>query len=101
MAARIAAASGPGEVLISNPVRDIVAGSSIAFEGCGEHKLDGAPGTWHLFAACHRLERPDPDLSRADGLELAGDHGASSLVSNRSNAVCTFSDQASRKKGSE
>jgi pimeloyl-ACP methyl ester carboxylesterase len=50
--ARIAAAARPGEVLVSNTVRDIVAGSGIAFEERGEQKLDGAPGTWRLFAAC-------------------------------------------------
>ena len=52
IAARIAAAAGPGEVLISNTVRDIVAGSGIVFEERGEHKLDAASGTWRLFAAC-------------------------------------------------
>ena len=50
--ARIAAAAAPGEVLISNTVRDIVAGSGIAFEERGEHELDAANGTWRLFAAC-------------------------------------------------
>lgn len=50
--ARIAAAAAPGEVLISNTVRDIVAGSGIIFEERGEHELDAAPGTWRLFAAC-------------------------------------------------
>ena len=49
--ARIAAAAGPGEVLVSNTVRDIVAGSGIAFEDRGEHELDEAPGTRRLFAA--------------------------------------------------
>ena len=52
IAARIAVAAAPGEVLISNTVRDIVAGSGIAFEARGEHELDAAPGTWRLFAAC-------------------------------------------------
>jgi class 3 adenylate cyclase len=49
--ARIAAAAGPGEVFVSNTVRDIVAGSGIAFEDRGEHELDEAPGTSRLFAA--------------------------------------------------
>ena len=49
--AQIAAAAGPGEVLVSNTVRDIVAGSGIAFEERGQHELDPAPGTWRLFAA--------------------------------------------------
>ena len=50
--ARIAAAADPGEVLVSHTVRDIVAGSGIVFEERGEQELDGAPGTWRLFAAC-------------------------------------------------
>jgi hypothetical protein len=39
-------------VLISNTVRDIMAGSGITFDERGEHALDGPSGTWHLFAAC-------------------------------------------------
>jgi class 3 adenylate cyclase len=48
---RIAAAAAANEVLVSNTVRDIVAGSGIIFEERGTHELDGAPGTWRLFAA--------------------------------------------------
>jgi pimeloyl-ACP methyl ester carboxylesterase/DNA-binding SARP family transcriptional activator len=51
IAARIAAAAQPGEVLVSSTVKDIVAGSGIAFEERGEHELDGVPGTWRLFTA--------------------------------------------------
>jgi class 3 adenylate cyclase len=49
--ARIAAAARPSEVLVSSTVKDIVAGSGIAFEERGEHELAGVPGTWRLFAA--------------------------------------------------
>jgi class 3 adenylate cyclase len=49
--ARIADAARPGEVLVSSTVRDIVAGSGIAFEERGEHELAGVPGRWRLFAA--------------------------------------------------
>ena len=51
IAARIAASAGAGEVLVSGTVKDLVAGSGIAFEERGEHELDGVPGTWRLFAA--------------------------------------------------
>ena len=51
IAARIAAAAQPGEVIVSSTVKDIVAGSGIAFEERGERELDGVPGTWHLFSA--------------------------------------------------
>jgi pimeloyl-ACP methyl ester carboxylesterase len=51
IAARIAAAAQPGEVIVSSTVRDIVAGSGIAFEERGERELDGVPGSWRLFTA--------------------------------------------------
>ena len=50
VAAQIAATARPGEVLVSSTVKDIVAGSGIAFEERGEHEL-GATGHWRLFAA--------------------------------------------------
>jgi class 3 adenylate cyclase len=49
--ARVAAAAQPGEVLVSSTVKDLVAGSGVAFEDRGEHELKGVPGAWHLFAA--------------------------------------------------
>ena len=47
--ARVAAMAGPGEVLVSRTVTDLVAGSGIDFEDRGEHELKGVPGTWRLF----------------------------------------------------
>jgi DNA-binding SARP family transcriptional activator/pimeloyl-ACP methyl ester carboxylesterase len=47
----IAAAAGPGEVLASGTVRDLVAGSGLAFEERGERELPGLPGRWRLYAA--------------------------------------------------
>jgi DNA-binding SARP family transcriptional activator/class 3 adenylate cyclase len=51
IAARIAAAARPGEVLVSSTVKDIVAGSGIDFDERGERELNGVPGTWRVFAA--------------------------------------------------
>lgn len=48
--ARVAAASEPGEVLVSRTVTDLVAGSGVAFEDRGEHELKGVPGSWRLYA---------------------------------------------------
>ena len=48
--ARISALARPGEVLVSRTVRDLVAGSGIAFADRGEHALKGVPGVWQLFA---------------------------------------------------
>jgi class 3 adenylate cyclase len=50
---RVAAGAGPGEVLVSRTVPDLVAGSGIGFEDCGEHELKGVPGHWRLFAVVH------------------------------------------------
>jgi DNA-binding SARP family transcriptional activator/pimeloyl-ACP methyl ester carboxylesterase len=51
IAARIMDAARPGEVLVSGTVKDIVAGSGIAFEERGERTLRGVPGTWRVYAA--------------------------------------------------
>jgi class 3 adenylate cyclase/alpha-beta hydrolase superfamily lysophospholipase len=48
--ARISAAAGPGEVLVSRTVADLVVGSGIQLADRGEHELKGVPGRWHLFA---------------------------------------------------
>jgi class 3 adenylate cyclase len=48
--ARVSAKAGPGEVLVSQTVKDLVAGSGIEFDDRGEHELKGIPGEWRLFA---------------------------------------------------
>jgi pimeloyl-ACP methyl ester carboxylesterase/class 3 adenylate cyclase len=49
--ARVASHAAPGEVLVSNTVKDLVAGSGIRFEDRGMHLLKGVPGEWRLFLA--------------------------------------------------
>ena len=48
--ARVASDASPGEVLVSSTVRDLVAGSGLAFEDRGAHELKGIPGEWRLYA---------------------------------------------------
>jgi class 3 adenylate cyclase len=48
--ARISALAGPGEILVSSTVRDLVAGSDLRFEDRGERQLKGLPDAWRLFA---------------------------------------------------
>jgi class 3 adenylate cyclase len=48
--ARVGAAAGPGEVLVSGTFKDLVVGSGIAFEDRGERELRGVPGSWRLWA---------------------------------------------------
>jgi class 3 adenylate cyclase len=48
--ARVGSNAGPGEVLVSGTVKDLVVGSGIGFEDRGERELKGVPGRWRLFA---------------------------------------------------
>jgi class 3 adenylate cyclase len=48
--ARVAAHADPGEVLVSRTVKDLVAGSGIAFTDRGAHQLKGVSGIWELYA---------------------------------------------------
>jgi len=48
--ARVGSAAGPGEVLVSRTVTDLVAGSGIEFADRGAHALKGVPGEWQLYA---------------------------------------------------
>ena len=52
--ARVAGLAGAGEVLVSNTVKDLVAGSGLMFEDRGTHILKGVPGEWWLYAALNR-----------------------------------------------
>lgn len=47
--ARVAAAAGPSEILVTETVRGLVAGSHVRFQPAGDYALKGVPGTWPLF----------------------------------------------------
>jgi pimeloyl-ACP methyl ester carboxylesterase len=47
--ARVGAMAGPSEVLVSQTVKDLVAGSGLSFDDAGEHSLKGVPDRWHLY----------------------------------------------------
>jgi len=51
--ARVMAKAGPGEVLVSSTVKDLVAGSGLQFNDRGEHTLKGIPDEWRLFIVEH------------------------------------------------
>ena len=57
--ARVSAAAGPGEVMVSRTVHDLVVGSGLTFASRGEHDLKGVPGEWELFAVTHAGEQAD------------------------------------------
>jgi class 3 adenylate cyclase/pimeloyl-ACP methyl ester carboxylesterase len=50
VAARIVAKAGPGEVMVSSTVRELVLGSGLEFTERGTHALKGVPDEWRLFA---------------------------------------------------
>ena len=41
--------AGPSEVLVSQTVKDLTAGSELVFEDAGEHELKGVPERWRLY----------------------------------------------------
>jgi pimeloyl-ACP methyl ester carboxylesterase len=47
----VRALAGPSEVLASQTVKDLVAGSGLVFEDAGEHELKGLPDRWRLYRA--------------------------------------------------
>jgi class 3 adenylate cyclase len=47
--ARVAAHAEPSAVLVSQTVKDLVAGSGLTFEDAGEHELKGVPDRWRLY----------------------------------------------------
>jgi class 3 adenylate cyclase/pimeloyl-ACP methyl ester carboxylesterase len=47
--ARVGAAAGPSDVLVTSTVKDLVAGSGLTFEDVGEHELKGVPDRWRLY----------------------------------------------------
>ena len=50
IAARVGALAGPGEIVVSGTLKDLVMGSDIDFVDRGDHDLKGVPGSWKLFA---------------------------------------------------
>jgi class 3 adenylate cyclase/predicted alpha/beta hydrolase len=48
--ARVGSLAGPGEVLVSRTIVDLVAGADIDFVDRGIHVLKGVPGEWQLYA---------------------------------------------------
>jgi class 3 adenylate cyclase len=49
VAARVSAAAGPSEVLVTRTVKDLVAGSHLSLADAGEHMLKGVDGSWQLY----------------------------------------------------
>jgi class 3 adenylate cyclase len=46
----VADLADPGEVLVSQTVRDLVFGSTITFRGPSSHAVRGVPGDWRVYS---------------------------------------------------
>jgi class 3 adenylate cyclase len=53
--ARVAALAGPGEVLVSRTVKDLLLGADVQFKERGAKALKGVPGKWELYALAGRV----------------------------------------------
>lgn len=78
--ARVGALAGPGEVLVSGTVKDLVVGSGMHFSEHGEHELKGVPGTWRVYALGEDrrearveapLDGPADHMRRSDRMTVA------------------------------
>jgi len=54
LADQLAAAARPGEVLVTQTVRDLTVGSAIGLEPRGRRLFDGVPGDWDVLAVSPR-----------------------------------------------
>lgn len=95
--ARILGQAGPGEVLVSSTVKDLIAGSGLSFQDRGTHDLKGVPGEWRLFALEQEAlpppmeaiveEAPSEEEARPRRRRIVAAVGASILMAA---AVATF-----------
>jgi len=54
--ARVMSEAGPGEVLCTRTVKDLVAGAGFSFDDRGTHSLKGVPDQWQLFAVADHAQ---------------------------------------------
>jgi class 3 adenylate cyclase len=55
ISARVSALAGPGEILVSSTVVDLVTGSDLRFDDRGEHELKGVPRPWRIYAVAESI----------------------------------------------
>lgn len=94
--ARIGAAAGPGEVLVSSTVAELVIGSGLCFEERGSHELKGVPGRWRLLAVTDERQ-PEPLPHAAQDLR-AGDRIAARVARSFPGAVRAATRVATRRR---
>jgi DNA-binding CsgD family transcriptional regulator len=57
---QVARQAAPGEVVVSNTVKDLVVGSGLDFQSLGDRVFPGLPGEWRLFRLASRQSFPQP-----------------------------------------
>jgi class 3 adenylate cyclase len=78
--ARVGALAGPGEIIVSNTVKELVVGSDRQFTDRGEHELiKGVPGSWRLYAMGEE-RAPKVELDGAAGYMRRSDRVAVTLA---------------------
>lgn len=83
IAARICALGGPGEVLVSNTVKDVVAGSGYTFTPRGSHSLKGVPGRRSVYLARPAGERVGTTKPKARSRTTSGSRRPSKKASRK------------------
>ncbi|MGB7588813.1 MAG: adenylate/guanylate cyclase domain-containing protein [Solirubrobacterales bacterium] len=76
--ARVSALAGPGEIVVSSTVKELVVGSDMQFSDRGERELKGVPGSWHLYALGEE-RTPQVELDGAAGYMRRSDRVAVTL----------------------
>jgi pimeloyl-ACP methyl ester carboxylesterase/class 3 adenylate cyclase len=93
--ARVGALAGPGEIVVSNTVKELVVGSDMQFTDRGEHELKGVPGTWHLYALGEE-RTPQVELDGAAGYMRRSDRVAVTLARRMPRAMRLVGQLAAR-----
>jgi class 3 adenylate cyclase/pimeloyl-ACP methyl ester carboxylesterase len=93
---RIMALAGPGEVLVSATVRDLVFGSGVDFEERGEHELKGVPGKWSVHAVVADRREDQRPASQATPEQAALTPAPISTMNATDRAIVRVANRAPR-----
>ena len=96
--ARVGALAGPGEIVVSSTVKELVVGSDMQFTDRGQHELKGVPGSWHLYALGEE-RTPHVELDGAAGYMRRSDRVAVTLARRMPRAM-RFAGQLAARRSS-
>ena len=72
IASRVMSAAGPGEVLVSGTLRELVAGSGLDFTDRGPYHLKGISGEWRLWMLVR--DAAEDNEAAIAGVQVPGPH---------------------------